>query len=165
MVKMRRVLVLVGACVAVAVGPGAFAQTPAVGLGSAAGPQGSNVTVPVSLSANGAAVCSASYDIGFDNTKLSYVSVASGPAASGANKVASASLISPTTLRVLIAGLGPETMADGTMAFVTFNVLVSAVNTALSGPCDAVKCDSSGLSPTCTSATVTPVELTKFEAD
>ena len=90
-------------------------------VGSASGLPGTQVNVSVALAPSAAGVSSLQFDIVFP-TMLAYVSTSAGPAASAANKVVSSNVPSPGTLRIVIWGMGIETIGNGAVAVVRFTI-------------------------------------------
>jgi len=109
---------------------GTAAATPkaVVSAGSAMGlPGGTNVPVSVSLkSLYGAQVVALNFDLTYDSARLSVGSVTLGAAASSAGKLISWSLPAPNRIRVLVVGLNQDTIPDGAVAVVSFNVQAGA---------------------------------------
>jgi hypothetical protein len=109
---------------------GTAAQTPMASLSAGSGsglPGATSVAVPVSLaSLDGAQVAALNFDLSFDASRLAVGSVSIGSAASSAGKSLSSSQPAANRIRVIIFGINPTVIPDGTLAVVSFNVLAGA---------------------------------------
>jgi hypothetical protein len=109
-------------------GVAAGSPTAVISAGSGLGDPGdANISVPVRLnSQDGAQVAGLNFDLSFDDSRLNVSNVTIGSEASGAGKVMSWSRPSSNTVRVIIFGLNQDTIPNGPVANVIFNVLVGA---------------------------------------
>ncbi|MFN8008610.1 MAG: fibronectin type III domain-containing protein [Terriglobia bacterium] len=97
-----------------------FAQSPALSVGTASGNPGTSVDLTVSFTAGSTGVSTLQFDLTFPSS-LSYVSTATGAAASAAGKSASGSSISGGA-RVLVFALGTTSIGSGAVAIVRLNI-------------------------------------------
>ncbi len=94
-----------------------------LGIGSGSAGPGQSIEVPISLTTlSGLQPAGFQADASFDSQKLSYVSSRIGPELTNANKSLSTSVQSNNDVRFLGIGLNQSTIANGTMAFVTFKL-------------------------------------------
>ena len=130
--------------------------SPSITLGNASGAPGSTVTVPVTLSSNGAGVCAASFKVPFDSSRLSLSGVTNGPAATAGGKSVSYNLDATTsTVTLGVIGNNQNMMNDGIIAYLNFTVLPNAGGeVALGGYCGAADADGNDLPSMCSGGTV-----------
>jgi hypothetical protein len=109
-------------------GAAAGSPTAVISAGSGSGnPGDTNISVQVRLnSQDGARVAGLNFDLSYDVSRLNVSNVTIGSAASPAGKTMSWSRPSSDTVRVIIFGLNQDTIPNGTVANVIFNVLVGA---------------------------------------
>jgi Cohesin domain/FG-GAP repeat len=145
-----------------AIGHDAVAQTPSLSLSGGSGAPGANVTLSVSLNANGGTQpSSVQWDFSYSSAVLGPASgtyYATGATASAAGKSATCNTISPGDIRCVVAGMNATPIGNGVVATVTFQI--AAGTTATSSPVTLVGSlgsDSSGnrLTITASGATVT----------
>ena len=108
-------------------------SAPTLNIGTANAVAGTQVTVPVTLTTDGAGIAALSMDIGFDTTKFSLpggsapTAAVIGAAGTAASKSVVQSAPSAGVLRVGVIGMtGAQAMSDGVVFTVTLNVLSSA---------------------------------------
>jgi len=120
--RSRRYIAAAFALYAFAFGGASFAATTTVGAQNAA-PGQSRVRLPVTLALGpGEKVGGLQFDLVFDANALELQEVATGPAAKAASKDVFSSPLSSGRVRVLIAGLNQNTIADGVVADAFFEV-------------------------------------------
>jgi len=122
----------------------AVASGPTFDLGTVYGMPGQQVTIPVTLTNNGASISALSIDIGFDATQLSVPMNAENTAPLAATrgdaitvsdetgtqiKNIAQSIPSPGILRLGVLGNNTIPIGDGVIANIRFNVLASASGT------------------------------------
>jgi hypothetical protein len=109
-----------------------FAAPPASGAlltaGQATGNPGTmGVAVPITLeTAAGEAVAALNFDLQYDESKLSVADVTLGAAAQAADKVIVSGLPETDIVRVIIYGENQNSIGDGVVANIVFNVSASA---------------------------------------
>ena len=121
-----------------------IAAGPTLDIGSVNGTAGLQVTVPVTLTNNGASIASVSIDIGYDTTKLSVPMNAANTAPLAATRGAAItvtdengdpikniaqSVPSSGVLRLGVSGNNNTAIGDGVVVNVKFNILSSASGT------------------------------------
>ena len=104
---------------------------PTLNFGSVSGVAGQTVTIPVTLTNNGASIALVGFDIGFVSSALTPTGATPGPAATAASKSVSASLFSPGVYRVAVAALNNTAIGDGVVANVTFTIAANFTGTSL----------------------------------
>ena len=111
-----------------------MAAVPTLNIGSASAVVGGQVTVPVTLTTNGAGIASLSMDIGFDPTKFSLpmnsagtepAAAVIGSAGAASSKSVYQSSHSAGVLRVAVTNTNALTIGDGVVFTVTLNVLAA----------------------------------------
>lgn len=124
--RSRRYIAAAFALHALALGGAGFAATTTVGAQDAA-PGERRVRLPVTLALSpGEEVGGLQFDLVFDANALGLQEVATGPAAKAASKDVFSSPLSSGRVRVLIAGLNQNTIADGVVADAFFEVAARA---------------------------------------
>ena len=121
-----------------------IAAGPTLDIGSVNGTAGLQVTVPITLTNNGASIASVSIDIGYDTTKLSVPMNAANTAPLAATRGAAItvtdengdpikniaqSIPSSGVLRLGVSGNNNTAIGDGVVVNVKFNILSSASGT------------------------------------
>ncbi len=102
-------------------------QSAQVDLGSASGSAGTNVQVPVYLeSTGGAQAAGLQVDVAFDTSVLTFVQSSTGSAATAAGKMASSSPLLSGNLRLLVAGLNQNVIANGVVVLLEFQISAAA---------------------------------------
>lgn len=120
--RSRRRIAAAFGLYAIAFGGASFAATTTVGAQDAA-PGESRVRLPVTLAlGSGEQVGGLQFDLVFDANALELQEVATGAAAKAASKDVFSSPLSSGRVRVLIAGLNQNTIADGVVADAFFGV-------------------------------------------
>ncbi len=110
------------AAMLVALAPAAPAPEVRFGLGSQPefGPEGA-VRVPVVIGPVGAeSVAALQFDLLFDTSQLRFEAVEPGPSATDGAKSSHANPLKPGTVRVIVAGLNRNVLADGVVAWARF---------------------------------------------
>ena len=103
------------------------AQSSLIDVGSAAGSAGTNVQVPVYLeSTGGAQPAGLQVDVAFDASVLTFVQSSTGSAATAAGKSATSNTLPSGNLRILVAGLNQNVIANGVVALLEFQVSAAA---------------------------------------
>ena len=122
--KIRSFVLLLFLCFALTVSAAAQATaTLSVGNGSG-NPGDTGISVPVTLTPNGAEISAIQFRITFDGTRLEVSDVNLGSTASGAGKSLGLN-IQPTYVNVVISG-GIQSIPGGTLVSVVFDVLPDA---------------------------------------
>jgi trimeric autotransporter adhesin len=107
------------------------AQTLSVGTGS--GPKGGTITVPVNLDSGASGIHPAAlqWTLTFSATDFTGVTLsANGAAAAAAGKSVTCALATATTFTCLAAGITPNTIQDGVVATLTFQVSPTTASSA-----------------------------------
>lgn len=105
------------------------AQNPTTNLTVESVTNNGQVTVPIKLTSGDSPV-GVQFDLRFDSSKLTFDRIVTGPAATAAAKTAQPRVQPNGDIRVLIIGVNPNTIADGTVAQAIFTTTGNSGETA-----------------------------------
>ena len=109
--------------------PAPAAQNPTTNLTVESVTNTGQVNVPIKLTSNDSPV-GVQFDLRFDSSKLTFDRIVTGPAATAAAKTAQPRVQPNGDIRVLIIGLNPNTIGDGTVAEAIFTTTGNSGETA-----------------------------------
>ncbi len=124
----RLVWLLATLALALPFGTEALSPRAELGIASSYGFPGTK-TVPLAVtltSLDGAQVAGLSFDLTFDDSRLSFREASLGTAAAVAGKTATWNLVAPNRLRVIIIGVNQWAISNGPVLSVRFNILPGA---------------------------------------
>jgi PKD repeat protein len=131
---------------------------PSLTIGDATGSVGEQVTLPITLTTNGAQICGTSNKVNVQDINfMTFVEATLGPAGTAAGKQIFSSQ-NPTTKEITIgvSGFNTTPIADGIVAYVKFTINSGASgSTTVSSVCGSSDCAGTDLTTACSSGTVT----------
>ncbi|UFS71027.1 hypothetical protein LPW11_02290 [Geomonas sp. RF6] len=107
----------------------AFAAGPTLSLGNVSGVQGQSVTIPVTLTTNGANIGACEVQLDYDPAVLTPTGATLGPAGTAASKTVNPVQVNSARYVVGVYALNTTSIGDGVVANVTFAISSTATGT------------------------------------
>jgi sugar lactone lactonase YvrE len=122
---------------------------------------GQSLQVPIQLTSTGTDSPSTfQADLGFDTTKLTFVSATAGTPLTNAGKTLSVNSLGSGSVRILAEGQNQTGISNGAAAYATFTLsaaFTTGSTTVTAGNCSASDGSGNALSVTCTAGTIRPM--------